>query len=70
MGPRASTVTRDSDPPAPVLHRPKCDHRLAYRDTVLSGVTNKPERWDRYTRQTHGLFDYRHRKKLRHLGGL
>ena len=62
---RTPTFTSTPDRPAPELLCPGCDHALAYRQTVISGI--KPvERWDYYECRRCGSFVYRERtRKLR-----
>lgn len=59
---RAASFTSNPDPPAPELICPHCDRRLAYRQTVFSGV-KAPERWDYYDCRDCGFFQYRQRTR-------
>ena len=59
---RKNVVTKYPDVPPPLLSCPRCDARLTYVDTVLSGVKSD-ERYDRFVCSSHGPFEYRHRTR-------
>jgi hypothetical protein len=61
-GKRSAVFTSSPDVGAPQLSCPTCDHVLAYKQTVFSGV--KPlERWDFYHCESCGPFVYRERTR-------
>ena len=58
----SATFTSTPEIAAPALSCPKCNHLLAYQQTVISGV--KPiERWDYFTCEACGPFVYRERTR-------
>jgi transcription elongation factor Elf1 len=61
-GKRAAIFTSTPEVGAPELTCPRCDDRLAYKQTVFSGV--KPiERWDYFDCHACGPYVYRQRTR-------